>query len=71
MVAEVNAPNNNCKCLSCELRNLVFTNLAEDDVRRVCESKEGFSYLKGEIIHIVGESIKYFTYVMTCLVKLF
>jgi len=71
MVAEANTPKNNCKCLSCELSNLVFTNLAEDDVRRVCESKEEFSYLKGEIIHSEGESIKYFKYLKNGLVKLF
>ncbi|HOE23975.1 MAG TPA: Crp/Fnr family transcriptional regulator [Bacteroidales bacterium] len=53
------------------MRNLVFTNLAEDDVRRVCESKEEFSYLKGEIIHSEGESIKYFKYLKNGLVKLF
>ena len=71
MVVEANTPKRKCNCLSCELRNLVFTNLEEEDVRRVCESKEEFSYAKGEIIHSEGDPIHYFKYLKTGLVKLF
>lgn len=71
MVVEANTPERKCNCLSCELRNLVFTNLEEEDVRRVCESKEEFSYAKGEIIHSEGDPIHYFKYLKTGLVKLF
>jgi len=71
MVVEANTPKRKCNCLSCELRNLVFTNLEEEDVRRVCESKEEFSYAKGEIIHSEGDPIHYFKYLETGLVKLF
>jgi CRP/FNR family transcriptional regulator len=71
MVVEANTPKRKCNCLSCELKNLVFTNLEEEDVRRVCESKEEFSYAKGEIIHSEGDPIHYFKYLKTGLVKLF
>lgn len=71
MVVEANIPKKKCNCLSCELRNLVFTNLEEEDVKRVCESKEEFSYAKGEIIHSEGDPIHYFKYLRTGLVKLF
>ena len=71
MVVEANIPKSKCNCLSCELRNLVFTNLEEEDVRRICESKEEFSYVKGEIIHREGDPIHYFKYLRTGLVKLF
>lgn len=71
MVVEANSPKRNCPCLSCELRNLIFTNLEEEDIRHVCESKKEFSYVKGEIIHSEGEPIHYFKYLKTGLVKLF
>ncbi len=71
MVFEANIPKRKCNCLSCELRNLVFTNLEEEDVRRVCESKEEFSFARGEIIHSEGDPIRHFKYLKTGLVKLF
>lgn len=60
-----------CNCLSCELRNLVFTNLEEDDVRNVCDTKEEISYSKGEVIHSEGDMIRYFKYLKSGLVKLY
>jgi len=42
-----NTPKKKCNCLSCELRNLVFTNLEEEDIKNVCETKEEIAYTKG------------------------
>lgn len=66
-----NTPKRKCNCLSCELRNLVFTNLEEEDVRNVCDTKEEYSYSKGEIIHSEGDLISDFKYLKTGLVKLY
>jgi len=60
-----------CSCLSCELRNLAFSSLSENDINRVCESREEISYSKGEVIHSEGEKISDFKYLKNGLVKLY
>jgi len=60
-----------CSCLSCELRNLAFSSLSENDINRVCDSREEISYSKGEIIHAEGDKIHDFKYLKNGLVKLF
>lgn len=71
MVVAVNTPKKKCNCLSCELRNLVFTNLDEEDVEQICDRKEEIPYSKGEIIHSEGDVIRDFKYLKTGLVKLY
>ncbi len=60
-----------CSCLSCELRNLAFSSLSENDINRVCESREEISYSKGEVIHSEGDKIHDFKYLKNGLVKLY
>lgn len=71
MIVPVNTSKRKCSCLSCELRNLVFTNLEEEDVEQICDTKEEISYTKGEIIHSAGDSIRAFKYLRSGLVKLY
>ncbi len=66
-----NTPKKKCNCLSCELRNLVFTNLEEEDIKNVCETKEEIAYTKGEVIHSEGDLISDFKYLKSGLVKLY
>ena len=60
-----------CSCLSCELRNLAFSSLSENDINRVCDSREELSYSKGEVIHSEGDKIHDFKYLKNGLVKLY
>lgn len=60
-----------CSCLSCDLRDLIFANLDEEDTERFCEAKEEMTYAKGEIINIEGEKVRDFKYLRSGLVKLF
>lgn len=71
MAVVTNTPKKKCNCLSCELRNLVFTNLDEEDVEQICDRKEEIPYSKGEIIHSEGDVIRDFKYLKTGLVKLY
>ncbi|MBE0677980.1 MAG: cyclic nucleotide-binding domain-containing protein, partial [Bacteroidales bacterium] len=60
-----------CSCLSCDLRNLAFSSLVEEDITRICDTKEEKYYSKGEIIHREGDLIQEFKYLKNGLVKLF
>lgn len=60
-----------CSCLSCELRNLVFSSLNDEDIARVCDAREEKSYTKGEVIHSEGDNIQDFKYLKNGLVKLY
>jgi CRP-like cAMP-binding protein len=60
-----------CDCLSCELRDIVFSNLSDEDIEQICEAKEEMAYLKGEIIHNEGERVRNFKYLKHGLVKLY
>jgi len=71
MVVVTNIQKRKCSCLSCELRDLVFSNLDEEDIRQVCDTKEELSYSKGEVIHNEGELIRDFKYLKNGLVKLY
>jgi CRP-like cAMP-binding protein len=66
-----NSTKGKCNCLSCQLRNVAFSNLSDADVTRVCEAREEISYAKGEIIHHEGDRIHNFKYLKNGLVKLF
>lgn len=60
-----------CSCLSCELRNLAFSSLNDEDIARVCDNREEKSYSKGEVIHSEGDNIQDFKYLKNGLVKLY
>ena len=58
-------------CISCELRNLVFSSLSDEDIDRICEVREEISYARGEVIHREGDPIHFFKYLKNGLVKLY
>ncbi|MBE0677090.1 MAG: Crp/Fnr family transcriptional regulator [Bacteroidales bacterium] len=60
-----------CSCLSCELRNVVFSSLNDEDITRVCDAREEISYSKAEVIHAEGDNIQDFKYLKNGLVKLY
>lgn len=60
-----------CNCISCELRNLVFTSLDDKDIELVCDVREEIVFSKGEVIHREGDTIRDFKYLKTGLVKLY
>ena len=71
MKIDINTRKKKCSCMSCELRNLVFSFLEEADVQLVCETREEKSFAKGEIIHHEGDMIRDFKYLKSGLVKLY
>jgi CRP/FNR family transcriptional regulator len=71
MVIVSNNQKRKCSCLSCELRELVFSNLEEEDIQRICDTREEISFGKGEVIHSEGELIRDFKYLKNGLVKLY
>ncbi len=71
MAFVIQPPKKKCSCLSCELRNLAFSSLSENDINRVCDSREEISYSKGESIHSEGDKIHDFKYLKNGLVKLY
>lgn len=60
-----------CGCLSCELRNVAFSSLNDEDIALICDAREEFSYSKGEVIHGEGDLIQDFKYLKNGLVKLY
>ena len=60
-----------CSCLSCDLRNLAFSSLIDEDIARICDAREEKSYSKGEVIHAEGDNIQDFKYLKNGLVKLY
>ena len=71
MAFVIQPPKKKCSCLSCELRNLAFSSLSENDINRICESRDEISYSKGEVIHSEGDRIQDFKYLKNGLVKLY
>ena len=71
MIIDPNTRKKKCTCLSCELREVTFSSLDEDDIRTVCETREERVYAKGEIIHREGDVIRDFKYLKTGMVKLY
>lgn len=71
MATMTETPRNKCNCISCELRNVAFTNLSEKDIGRICSAREEKHYARGEIIHREGDPIQDFKYLKHGLVKLF
>lgn len=71
MATMTETPKNKCNCISCELRNVAFTNLNEKDISRICEAREERHYARGEIIHREGDAIHDFKYLKHGLVKLY
>ena len=71
MAFVIQPPKKKCSCLSCELRNLAFSSLSENDITRVCDSRDEISYSKGEVIHSEGDRIQDFKYLKNGLVKLY
>mgnify|MGYP001765928322 CR=1 FL=1 len=62
---------NSCNCLTCDFRDLVFSNLENEDVVRICNAKEEIHYQKGQVINNQGEPIRKFKYLKNGLVKLY
>ena len=60
-----------CSCEQCDLRNLFFSKLGEQDVEGFCSGKTEKSYAKGEVIIKEGNPINDFIYLKSGLVKLF
>lgn len=60
-----------CSCLSCDLRNLAFSSLIDEDIARICDTREEKYYSKGEVIHREGDTIQDFKYLKNGLVKLY
>ncbi len=71
MTTVVKTNKKSCSCLSCELRELVFSSLDDEDINIVCEAREERTYARGEIIHREGDLIHDFKYLKTGLVKLY
>ena len=71
MAFVIQPPKKKCSCLSCELRNLAFSSLSENDITRVCDSRDEISYSKGEVIHSEGDRIQDFKYLKNGLVKVY
>jgi CRP-like cAMP-binding protein len=60
-----------CECFSCELRDVAFANLSQEDIDRICGAKEEKKFSRGEVINEEGEPIHDFKYLKNGLVKLF
>jgi len=60
-----------CDCENCEFREVIFSTLDEQSVKKLCDFKEEHSFRKGEIINHEGEKISDFKYLKTGLVKLY
>lgn len=60
-----------CDCENCEFREVIFSTLDEESVKKLCDFKEEHSFRKGEIINHEGEKISDFKYLKTGLVKLY
>ncbi len=71
MATMTDTQKSKCNCISCEFRNVAFTNLSDKDMSRVCEAREERHYARGEIIHHEGDAIHDFKYLKHGLVKLF
>ena len=60
-----------CSCITCDFRDLVFSNLSNDDFERVCNDKAELCYSKGQIINVEGDPVTDFKYLKSGLVKLY
>lgn len=60
-----------CQCESCDLKNLFFNCIDENQVEQYCDSRTETSYKEGEHIIKQGEAISEFLYLKEGLVKLF
>jgi len=60
-----------CKCKDCELKELFFENVRDNELANICKLKQENTYFKGEDIINEGEEIKYFMYLKEGLVKLY
>ena len=60
-----------CDCRGCELKELFFENIVENELAPICNTKKEIFYFKGDIIIKEGEEIKDFHYLKTGLVKLY
>jgi len=62
---------NKCECAKCDLRDLFFGHVTQDELNLVCSSKTEIDFRKGEQIIEAGKPIKSFIYLKSGLVKLF
>jgi len=59
-----------CSCEQCQLKNLFFSHVSEDELFDICDIKEERTYHKGDRITNEGDSIDEFLYMKEGLVKL-
>lgn len=64
-------PLENCNCELCDLKNLFYSRLGEEDVQIYCSGKVEKKYNKGETILKQASPITEFIYLKSGLVKLF
>jgi len=60
-----------CQCESCDLKNLFFNCIDENQIEQYCDSRTETSFKEGEPIIVQGGSISEFLYLKEGLVKLF
>lgn len=60
-----------CNCEKCELKNLFFERVEEDEITRLCNIKYEKTFEVGETIIEAGSNIDDFVYLKSGLVKLF
>ncbi len=60
-----------CDCKGCELKDLFFGNIKDNELTNVCNSKLEKPYFKGDIIVKEGDKINRFMYLKEGLVKLY
>lgn len=60
-----------CSCLSCDLRDVIFAHLSDEDIDIICQAKEEIAFAKGDMIHTQGDRVKNFKYLKDGLVKLY
>lgn len=62
---------NKCECEKCDLKELFYENVGEDQIELVCNSKVEHEFKKGEMIFEEGKPIESFIYLKSGLVKLY
>lgn len=70
-ISESNVMNEKCSCEGCELRELFFSNVKQNEIELLCTKKVEKTFQTGEIIIHQGDDIKDFIYLKSGLVKLF
>lgn len=62
---------NSCNCTNCELRSAFFESFKEVQQSIICDEKIEVAYSPSQTVFKVGDTVKYFFYLKSGLVKLF